>query len=70
MNPEPTNCTDDQLAETLHRSIAFQLLPNLNEPNLTTDTGLVSRDIDHYNLYVKISCGICRHLEILNLSIV
>ncbi len=42
VNPEPTNCTDDQLAEALHRSIALQLLPNLNKLNSTTDTGLVS----------------------------
>ena len=55
MNPEPTNCTDDQLAEFLHRSIALQLLPNLNELNATTDTGLVSSSIfqsEPYNLII------------------
>ncbi|XP_064390840.1 gamma-aminobutyric acid type B receptor subunit 2-like [Halichondria panicea] len=44
--PELTNCTDNQLAEFLHRSIALQLLPNLNELNATTDTGLTPRDFD------------------------
>ncbi|XP_064390853.1 gamma-aminobutyric acid type B receptor subunit 2-like [Halichondria panicea] len=46
VNPEPTNCTDDQLAEALHRSIALQLLPNLNKLNSTTDTGLTPREFD------------------------
>ncbi len=52
VNPEPTNCTDHQLAEVLHRSLALQLIPDLNELNATTDTGLVSPK--HYNcLYIS-----------------
>ncbi len=45
MNPEQTNCTDHQLAEVLHRSLVLQLIPNLNDLNTTTDTGLVSLNI-------------------------
>ncbi|XP_064391124.1 gamma-aminobutyric acid type B receptor subunit 2-like [Halichondria panicea] len=46
VNPEPTNCTDNQLAEALHRSSALQLLPNLNKLNSTTDTRLTPREFD------------------------
>ncbi|XP_064390850.1 gamma-aminobutyric acid type B receptor subunit 2-like isoform X2 [Halichondria panicea] len=46
VNPEPTNCTDDQLAEALHRSIALQLRPELNDSKTITESQLKPTEFD------------------------
>ena len=55
MNPEPANCTDDQLAEFLERSIALELFPRLNDSNAMTDAGIVSKCMCFYLNVVNVN---------------
>ena len=41
MNQEQLDCSDDELAEFLHRSLVLEMYPEHNDSNAPTDVGLV-----------------------------
>ena len=42
VNQEQIDCSDDELAEFLHRSLVLEMLPEHNDSNAPTDVRLVS----------------------------
>ena len=63
VNQEQIDCSDDELAEFLHRSLVLKMLPEHNDSNAPTDVRLVSIEQIHLVFCIIILYFFCIVLD-------